>query len=60
LNVLIDKLPNRLPPYCDVDHKIEVVLNLTSPFKPFYILNKKLGELMNQINDLMENIALNQ
>jgi hypothetical protein len=60
LNVLIDKLPNQLPPYCDVDHKIEVVLRSRSPSKAFYRLNKTLGELMNQINDLMENIILNQ
>jgi hypothetical protein len=28
---LKNKLPNQLPPYHDVDHKIEVVLRLTPP-----------------------------
>jgi hypothetical protein len=51
---LIDKLPNQLPPYFDVDHKIEVMLRLASPFQASYRFNTKLGELMNQMNDLMK------
>jgi hypothetical protein len=31
LNILTNKLPNQLPPYYDVDHKIEVVLGSTPP-----------------------------
>ncbi len=38
---LIDELPNALPPYRKVDHKIEVVFGLASPSKASYILKQR-------------------
>ncbi len=41
LDVLMDELPKHLLLSCNVDHKIEVVLKLTPPFKSPYWLTKK-------------------
>jgi len=55
LDILINELPKHLPPFHDVDHKNEMVLGFTPPFKSPYQLNKKeLQKLKIQINNLME------
>jgi hypothetical protein len=41
LKVLIDELPDALPPYREVDHKIEVVPRSAPLSKTPYILNQK-------------------
>jgi hypothetical protein len=45
LKVLINELPNALPPYKEVDHKIEMVFVLASSPKAPYRLKKELEEL---------------
>jgi hypothetical protein len=42
--VLTDKFPDALPPYKEVDHKIEMVHGATLPSKAFYRLNQKQVE----------------
>jgi hypothetical protein len=41
LDVLTNKFPKHLPPFRNVDHKIEVVPRLAPPSKSPYRLNKK-------------------
>lgn len=51
LNVLIDEIPKKLPPCCDV----EVVSRSTPPFRALYRVNQKeCEEHKNHIHDLME------
>jgi hypothetical protein len=55
LDVLTNELPKRLPPFRNVDHKLEVVFGMAPPFKSPYQFNKKeLQELKNQLNNLMK------
>ncbi len=51
----MDELPKHLLLSYNVDHKIEVVLKLTPPFKsPYWLTKKELQQFKVQINDLME------
>jgi Txe/YoeB family toxin of Txe-Axe toxin-antitoxin module len=53
LEVLTNELPNALPRYKKVDHKIEMVLGSSMLLKAPYRLNQKeLEKLKKQINDL--------
>jgi len=55
LDVLADEFSKHLPPFHNVDHKIEVVLRSTPPFKlPYWLIKKELHEFNAQIKDLME------
>ncbi|XP_062107132.1 uncharacterized protein LOC133818349 [Humulus lupulus] len=54
-DVMLDKLPNDLPPRRGIDHQIELVPGAKPPTKaPYRMASPELEELRKQINELLE------
>jgi len=54
VNVVPEELPSELPPFCDIQHAIDLVPGFQLPILPHYRLNPtELAELNKQLQELL-------